>query len=198
MMEVPLSTFLRFVSARGIAKVNKVLESQQEYEPYTDFYKRLRERAIEALQTGDLAELRRLPIVVPDTRKVPSYQLCAQGLERLTKRHEMSVLRRVDPLPWHTGELEVRVNPELVLKIDGETFLTKLYMGKEPLTKVAIQAFGYLVSQTHGKVVQAKPALLDLRRSRPRFPPTPDKRLEQLVQGEAASFIAMWRTGRVA
>jgi hypothetical protein len=72
----------------------------------------------------------------------------------------MSVIRRVDPLPWRAGELEVRVNPELVMLIDGETCLAKLYKGKELLSKTAIQAFGYLVAQTHGGSCRRSPRCL--------------------------------------
>jgi hypothetical protein len=191
-MRVALNTFVSFVSVSGLAKVNKVAEAKREYHVQHDFYKKLRDRVIAALSKGDMTKVQQLPRIVKDDRKVSNYAACIEGLEKWMDKTTFSVVGVVAPAYWIHGELQISVNPELLIRVDGEAFAVKLYMGKDRLSRAALQTYGYLVATSHKELRDAMPAILDLRRSRLIPVPASTRRVRQLVEGEAAAFITMW------
>jgi hypothetical protein len=156
-----------------------------------DRYKRLRNEVVPALRTGDLQHLESLPPRVTASKR-NDYAACVNGLRLFLKKHEVKFLADIAPSDWTCGELEVRVNPEVRLQVDGVAYLVKLFMVQQPLLVVSEQALGYLITEAHCSSWSDSPALLDLRRSKLVLPRRPTTRTPKLVRVEAASFVAMW------
>jgi hypothetical protein len=195
-VKTSLTHFLRFLSTRGLARVQIVTDSQQKYDPATDYYRKLREGIIDALASGNTKPLWALLGSVSDDRKIPHYKVCIERLEGWLRKNKLNVISQLDPATYKLGHLRVNVSPELVMQINARRHIVKLYMAKEPLSPYALRAYGFLVRNTHGE--SAEPAILDVRNGKLRTARVTSKRRTlQWLLGEAAAFIEIWE-GRAA
>lgn len=195
--EVPLSIFSAFVSApTGAARLAKVIEAKERYDPRRDFYRELREAAIKTLVTGDLVHVRRTAERAHETRG-DHYRTCAAGLERWMHKNDYQVIERPKSGRWESAHLVIIINPELLVRIRGSLFLIKLYLRQDTLTRDGINAFSFLVSTTQGKAATAEPRLLVLRASQLQNA-RPPKGIAHIVASEAAAFASMWKNSQVA
>src|SRR6187402_545556 len=134
MLRIPLTTFIDFTVAQGTTRVALARRSEDEYDPKRDFYKGLRERTIRQFVEGwNAAAFRRSLREVKNPRKQASYESCRRGLTRWARGREIAATRSRASF-WQAGGLEVRVNPELRLIVDGYRFIAKLYFKADELT----------------------------------------------------------------
>lgn len=195
--EVPLSIFTAFVSApTGAARLAKVAEAQQEYDPRHDFYKPLREAAVRTLVTRDPGFVHHAAGAAHESRR-GQYAICARGLEAWMRKTDYKVLERPKSVGWESGGLVVNVTPEFLLEVKGELTLVKLFLRQDPLTRDGRNAFSYLVSKTHGRSLKGEPQLLVARSSQLQQG-HPPRGIAKIVEGEAAMFLSMWRSIRAA
>lgn len=195
-MRVGLNNFLRFISANGASKVNQVLEALQDYRDWKDFYKDFREAAVLAIASGDLAQLRSVVLNADTELKQKHFSECLEGLEDWARRNSYAYISAPVGRSWDAGEIKIAVNPEVIIDIDGERYIVKLYMSKEKLTQPARRAFAWLVHKTHGTA--ARPAILEVRKGRLAPAPKPTGKIAQWVRAEVAAFIALWKMNRAA
>lgn len=95
---------------------------------------------------------------------------------------------------WETPQLRVTVNPELGLVIEGIPHYVKLYMRKEKLSRRKREATLELLAITHQEEIQrgAVVAVLDVRRQLLHSSTkTPNKRIDAVLEGDAAAFRAI-------
>lgn len=195
-MRVGLNNFLRFISANGLSKVNQVLEALQDYLPGRDYYKDFREEAVLALVTGKTDRLQKLIDNLADERKKPHYEMCLAGFQQWLAKTQYRVVSHPKPRSWKAGEIQIAVNPEILIEVGNTLYIVKLYLSKEKLSQPARRAYAWLVGETHGKEPTA--ALLDVRKSRLTPVPAPTDRIEQWIRGEVAAFIALWKMNKAA
>lgn len=188
-MAVNLSLFVEFTVAQGTARVACVADSKNEYDPRIDFYKGFRERAIKQLVKGWSAqEFRQLVKEVKAPGKQASYESCRSGLTQWARGKEITATRAPNQI-WSAAGLEVSVNPELRLVIDGDRYVVKLYFKGPELTTAREEHLLFLLNETAPKGFEA--AVLDVRRSQLLTAQGQDPDLEALIISDAAAFAAL-------
>lgn len=189
MTTVPLSTFVEFTLAQGTARVALATASESEYDPRRDFYKGVRERTVRQFVDGwSAVAFRRSLREVKNPRRQASYEACRRGLTRWARGREI-VASRARAGFWEAGGLEIRVNPELRLTVDGDRFLVKLYFKADEQTPARRENTLFLLSETAPQGVQA--AILDARRGQLITVDEQDPALDALLTSDAAAFSAL-------
>jgi hypothetical protein len=196
MPEVSLTAFVDFVSRAGSPKLTVVSrwKHMPEYRLSRDLYRSVRLRIVEmhsadeaiSALTGLLAELR-------NARQISTYPAIIEGYRVWRGRKR---IRWFDPATtvWSHGDLDVRVNPELGLEINGVPHLIKLYFKADKLSKQGVSVIPHLMRVACG---EASPdgcvmGVLDVRRSRLHTLSVRDPALDVLLRGEAAYWMTVW------
>jgi hypothetical protein len=96
--------------------------------------------------------------------------------------------------PYRIGDIEINVNPELGLIIDGKPHVLKMYFRGEPLSAKRTSVILNLL--TNGLEGVAQPgtafAVLDVRNAKLHGFKAPNPRISMLLRGEAASFATIY------
>lgn len=190
---ISLPTFVDFVCASGVAKITKVRTARDRYgapyQPATDYYKGLRETLTDVIRNGTGSPGLKGFVSSVHEKKVQHYKACVAGFRRFLRRHSVAHAGDVAPIYWSHAGLDVKVNPELLVTVDGTPTVIKLYFKEDPLSTQRIQTILQLLHETHGKIAVA--AVLDVRRGvLHRFKSIPG--VAHLLRGEASSFATIW------
>ncbi|HET8956129.1 MAG TPA: hypothetical protein VFN18_10775 [Solirubrobacterales bacterium] len=190
MPSVPLSKFVEFTVAQGTSRVRIVADSKKDYEPQRDFYKRLRELTQRQFVDGwDSAAYKRAIKKVATSKKLNSYEACRRGVTKWASGKQLSATKGSSKI-WSAGGLDVRVNPELDLSVNGSRFSTKLYFALDEPSGPRLETLLYLLA---AKAPSGRtPAVLDLRRGRLITIAELDPNLGPLLRSDAAAFVALY------
>lgn len=195
MPKVSLTTFVDFATAVGSTRLTKVRRAKssygEDYAPQKDFYKALREAIEDTFETGwSSADLKKKLSNISDPKKQKNYEACRKGINKWAgNKTFVSHPKKGDS--WKSGELTVKVNPELDLSINGSRHLVKLYFKGEALSKPRIDVILHLLGNGAGA---ATPAVLDVRRSKLYVPTVTRPGLGALLKAEAAAFSSLWQS----
>ena len=190
MPSVPLTSFVDFSVASGTSRLTAVTRANREYDPRYDYYKPLRERTIKQFTSGwDAREFRRSLQSVQDPRKLSNYEDCRGALTRWASGKTINSRAR-HRATWSAANLDVKVNPDLDLEVDGQRYVMKLYF-KADETSGARQA---VILHLLGEVAprNADAAILDARRGRLLTAGEADPNLGALLASDAAAFVTLW------
>lgn len=195
MPKISLTTFVDFTTSAGSTRLTKVKRAKadygQKYSPEKDFYKALREATEEVFEQGwSAADLKKILSRVPDPKKRKNYEACRKGLTKWAG-NKAFVFHPKQRASWKSGELTVKVNPELDLSINGTRHRIKLYFKGEPLLKSRIDVSLHLLGSGTAK---ATPGVLDVRRSKLYVPTVERPGLGALLKAEAAAFNSLWQS----
>jgi len=130
MPEISLTDFVDFVVKAGTPKLTKVrqVKDRGDYDPATDFWRPLREAITNFHQQGgtDKRQLDRVLTAVTDRKKSGRYASAVHSYKKFLGRKQTTWF---DPPRdvWSNAGLDVRVNPELGVIINGTRHATKLY-----------------------------------------------------------------------
>jgi hypothetical protein len=198
-VDVSMSEFVDFHVLTGSSRVAKVrmLKSRGEYEPATDFWRPLR-NAISAFHRRPEGDGRALADFLPpiSERKVVRYQAAMRGHAKYARGKEIRGFR-APTATWEVGELRVRVNPEVVLRIGATRYAVKLYFKAEPLSRGRAQALIALMEEelrpsvpdsTTFAVFDVPNAALRVADARSSLSDT-----QIALRAEARAFIDIWR-----
>lgn len=189
MPSVPLSTFIEFTVSQGTARVNAATLPSGAYDPRKDFYKRLREGTVRQLLEGwNAQQFRRATQRLAAPRKRASFEACRAGLTKWAEGKEIRA-RRTPNVTWAAAGLEVRVNPELRLSVDGRQLAAKLYFKVPELSAQRRDNILCLLAETAPPGAEA--AILDARRGELITAEQLDPDLDALLISEAAAFAAL-------
>jgi hypothetical protein len=125
-------------------------------------------------------------------RKKKSFEACRAGLSEWARGKAISA-RRAPNVTWAAAGLEVRVNPELRLTVDGQQFAAKLYFKVPELNNIRRDNILCLLAETAPPDAEA--AILDVRRGELITAEQPDPNLDALLISEAAAFAALLPSG---
>lgn len=199
MINISLTDFVDFVVSSGAPKMTKVKEikARGDYHPAFDFWKTLRDAIVDFHSHGITDKKhfdRMLESVTEDNRRAVYPSLIKNYKSFLGRKTIQSI--PVKKETWQYSRLTVRINPELFLTINDERHLIKLYFKSEALSQPRIAIIQLLLQLAFdGKIQQpTKFCVLDLRRNKLYPTPSPNASLLPLLQGEAASFIAIWES----
>jgi hypothetical protein len=199
-VRISLTDFVDFTIVNGSSRVAKVraLKKRGNYDPASDFWRTLREGIVELHRTAQMAPttLDSLVATQAGTRRHARYADAADGYKKFLGRRSFPWF---DPPPaqwWHEGELDVRVNPELGLVVDGNPTVIKLYFKNEAPTRSRVQAvLAVLDAELASRAARgSRFAVLDVNGSRLMVP---DGRwsagdMKALLVAEARAFVDIW------
>ncbi len=197
-IEISLTDFIDFVNKTGNLKLTHVrqIKNRPEYEPYADFYKMVREKIQSVHQLEqDKSELDNLLSSISDEKKKKAYPQIIEGYKRFWGRKKPLWFKPPNKI-WKIGELEIKINPELGLKIGDDSYIIKLYFKEDKITKHQIdQILTLMENELRSKVriEEAKFSILDIRKSKHYIRKESGLELMPLLQGEAKSFIEIWK-----
>lgn len=196
MPSISLTDLVEVVTRAGTPKAKRVaaIKNRPAYQPQTDFYKALREGLVSIHEKGKgkdaLKEL--LPGLV-DQKKVANYPAAIDGYRKWWGKKTFEWFVPVRATYGHAG-VEVNINPELGLVIDGQRTLVKLYLKADALTKLRVD----LVTCLMEKALRPKchkddaVALLDVRKGK-LFVPGGDATVTgAMVDAELAYIADLW------
>src|SRR5262249_4025296 len=118
----------------GAAKLTALrdIKTRPAYSPALDFWKSLREAIVESAKGG--TSLDEVLDEIKDSKKLHRYQLAVHAYKKWAKRNQIEWFDPPQRI-WSYQDLQVRVNPELGIRLDGVPYVVKLYFKSEPLTQ---------------------------------------------------------------
>ena len=195
MDRISLSYFVDFVLKAGTPKLTGVREFKENKDDiYADFYKPVREAILDLHRTSASPDcLDAFLAAQTDERRKRIYPPIVEGYRKFLKSAKVTWFNPPAGA-YALGGLEINVNPELGLNIDGVPHLVKMYFRGEPLSAKRVQVvLNLLTSSGLGNAVPGCVfAMLDVRKARIHTLKSPNPRINLLLRGEAASFSTIY------
>jgi len=165
-----MTDFVDFVSSMGSPKATKVkqLKNRPEYHPSIDFYKPLRDGITNIhIQNRERDSLNQILNSLADKKKFSNYSELIAGYSKWWGRKEILWIGTNSDLFSFNG-VDISVNPELGVTVNGQEYLIKLYMKNEPLNTYRVRVLTYLmeIALTNSVSPNTKMAVLDVRNSK--------------------------------
>jgi hypothetical protein len=190
---ITFTTFMSFVLANGPSKLSQVRKALSIYTAAeyrkADWYLDLRKPIHDCFSGLGTITLDRALKGLTEPRKKESHEAVVDGLKQWLKGKRISTFE-VAPAIWSTGVLDVTVNPEYGLVINGQPFVVKLYMKEDKPDQRRLNPLLHMLERTHGD--KGKAMILDCRRGRHYVLTQQIKNIDLYLEGEARSFVAMW------
>lgn len=194
-IRITLTTFVKFALATTPGKRVAVVEEAKEYyEPgYTrlhDYWRPLRVAIVKMHENGsNPADLDAFLATVEDKR-LANFKLAARAYKRWMGKKSFDWVGGPGAT-WTHGLLVVKVNPEVIARINGTLNVVKLHFGEE-VSKRRVDTMIHLVETTLTTATNATVGILDVKRGR-LFPKTREvPHIEKFLRSEAAAFIELW------
>lgn len=195
MDKVSLTYFVDFVMKSGTPKLTIVrdFKERDKYEPFMDFYKNVREVMVEAHQGPTPKKaLDRFLASVKDEKKRKVYPGIIRGHKKFLGRKSVEWFQPPTAV-CKIGDMSVGVNPELGLLIDDVPHVIKLYFKEGRLVQNRVSSIVHLMTLALNNAAPGSVfGLLDVRHSRLHMLRAANPSLGALLEGEAASFAAMY------
>lgn len=195
MDRISLTYFVDFVLKAGTPKLTGVREfKENKDEIYTDFYKPVREAIVEMHKTGVSDRcLDQFLGSLTDERRKRIYPSIVEGYRKFLSSAKITWFNPPAGT-YPIGGVEININPELGLIIDGTPHLLKMYFRGEPLSSKRVQVVLNLLTASglSASVPGCVFAMLDVRKARLHTLKSPNPRLNLLLRGEAASFSTIY------
>jgi len=198
MTHISLTDFVDIVSLSGRPKATKVrqIKRREPYDPATDFYRRVRDAIVEAHQNNLDKDL--IDDVLPtltDPKKITAYPIILKGYKKWWGRKAPAWFEPPSRI-YSNFSVDISVNPELGLEIDGIPYLIKLYFKSKPLEKNKIDIITHLMSITLSELCPSpkstKMSVLDVRRAKLISPTVPFRGLTSMVDAELSYISTLW------
>jgi hypothetical protein len=197
-MKISLTDFVDFVVASGTSKLTKVrqIKNRPQYQPQFDHWKDLREAIVvyHAENKGDKKYFDSFIETVLDKKKKESYRPLITNYKSFLGKKKCDT-HDTENATWKYKTLEVRINPELCISVNGSKRLMKLYFKSVPLSKQKVDVIFVLMKHSLPKPQGlAEYALLDVNHNKEYVSKDPNDALLPLLYGEADSFITIWNS----
>jgi hypothetical protein len=198
MITISLTDFVDFVVTAGEPKLTKVrqIKERKEYKHRFDHWREMREAIVSYHADGanDKKFFDAFVSTVVDEKRQKTYPLVAKNYQSFLGRKTI-VSEATERTTWTYKDLNVIVNPELKLTIDGTCYLTKLYFKERKLTKrsvdIILVLMHHAIPTIKGKYTYA---LHDVKHNKLYTNEAPKDSLLPLLYGEATSFITIWES----
>jgi hypothetical protein len=191
-MKIPLTTFSTFVAGTPSAKIACVSTFKQGYDPRHDYWKGPREAIPrnhqDARPKSGLDDfLRRIT-----SNKAANYALRIEAYKEFWGSRRLQWAGGSSRV-WSSAGLDVSVNPELFLDINGKRHIIKLYFNKDKISSDRAHAMLRLMEIMFQKGPHKTLGVLDLGQGELITPGAPLDYLDPVLAGEAASFVAVYK-----
>lgn len=198
MINISLTDFIDYVSKVGSSKFSKVNQifSRDEYHPAFDFWKLLREGIIEFHeQNKNKAELDKILNQLTDKKKINRYPTLINSYKSFLGRKKIEWFEPPSK-DWKKDDLEIKLNPELGLDINGKLYVIKLYFKADKLSQMKADLILLLMNAKlkKGDFKEVTFAVLDVERKKLFEKTKLNGTHLPLLEGEALSFINIWNS----
>lgn len=196
MPRLSLTDFVDVVSTSGLPKSTKLsqIKHRETYHPAFDFYKPLRDYIVDIHRlnqsktalSGILARL-------TDQKKIDAYPSLVNAYRSWWGRKTLTWFDPPSGLYASSG-VEVSINPELGLQINGSQHLIKLYFKADSLSKNRVDVITHLMAKTlNGRCPSnTKMAVLDIRNAKLITTTVPIPTLDATLNAELAYIANIW------
>ena len=198
MIEISLTQFVDFTIRTGTTRVTKVRELKSrgnQYDPKIDFWRILRESIIEHCRSNskERLEIREVLKKVLSDKKIKNFPLRIEGYNKFRSKKKISWFEP-PRAEWEHSGVNVRVNPELGLNINGRRTIVKLYFKNDPLSKSRVEITRLLLATALKSDLDEEIdfAVLDVPRGKIYNSPKPDPSLPPLLLSEASALEVIW------
>lgn len=196
MPQISLTDFVDIVSKSGRPKATKVqqVKDRPEYEPAFDFYRMFREHVIEVHRLGNpRASVAEVLGELTDPKKIRAYPDLVDGYRKWWGRKTLEWF--VPPRAVYSAHgMDIIVNPELGLVINGHRHVVKMYLKSEALSAFKVEVITSLMQFQLRAMVhpEDKFAVLDVRESK-LFVADPAPPVSvPIVNAELAYIASIW------
>lgn len=195
---ISMTRFADFVVTDPLGQMAKVREVRRQYEqpykPGSDFWSRWREDVEKLHRKGATRD--GLPPIGKHAKdnRVEQYTSACEGYAKFWGRKHLAVVGHPKPALWTHGHLQVRVNPEWILEIDGKQCVVKLHLAERLVLnqRLANPLLGLLDMHFGSTVGGPDVAILDVHRGRLLRPTTSLEGMSTVLHMQAAAFLAGW------
>lgn len=193
--KVSLTTFVDFVLKSGMPKITVVrqFKNGDPYQPAFDFYKAVREAIVDVHENAKPKKALDAVLVGLDPKKVQQYTAVITGHKKFIGKKTMAWFAPPTGV-WSAGGLDVQVNPELGLDINGAKHIVKLYFKPESLPKKNVPIIVRLMEKSLAYPSPVTFSVLDVRRAALHSPSAAVAGLDGFLLGEALNFAAIFAT----
>lgn len=196
MPRISLTDFVDIVSAAGTPKATKIkqIKERPPYHPAFDFYKRFREDVVGIHKVGE--KRARLDVILSnltDAKTAKVYPALIAGYKKWWGRKQLEWVTPPAETFRHQG-IDVSVNPELGLQINGELHVIKLYLKASKLTRNRIDVILHLMETTLPPDDFPVMGVLDARNAKLHVSNKTNPQLGAMVDAELAYIAALWPT----
>ncbi|NHZ99424.1 hypothetical protein [Massilia sp. CCM 8734] len=196
MPKLSLTDFIDVVSKSGSPKATKVkqLKNRDAYSPATDFYKPFREALISLhREGGDRKVLDSMVLKLSDAKKITNYPDLVNGYKKWWGRKNLTWFTPPRGTYENSG-IEIGINPELGLEVDGKRLIVKLYNKADPITQFRIDMIPLLMEIVLRDKCQESDAvaLLDVRKGKLHFLSVNIATSKFALDAELAYVASLW------
>lgn len=196
MPNISFTDLVDVISKSGTPKATKVtqIKNRMPYHPATDFYKPLRDGLIDIHSSNkEKPALFQLLFSITDQKKIGNYSEIIEGYRKWWGRKNITWFEPPRTTYSYAG-IELAINPELGLIIDGARHIVKLYLKSDPLSKLRIDLATVLMEVTLRPHCQANDSfiILDARKSHQFTVTASIKQTLAVVDAELSYIAALW------
>lgn len=197
MISLTLSDVVDVFSKSGRPKATKVrqIKNREAYQPATDYYRPLRTALTEIHANGkDRSALASILPSITDPKKIANYHELVEAYGKFWGRKKIEWFTPPRASYSNNG-VEVIVNPELGLIVDGQQIVVKLYLKTDEISKAQIELVPVLMelvlrSQVSENVLMA---LLDVRKGKLHYLGTSSMATSTAMINAELSYVAtLW------
>lgn len=194
--KVTLTRFMDFVNASGMDRQKVVRETinAEKYSPCKDFYKDIRDAIVSFFKDkGSLESLEEEIALVKDEKKT-HYLSLLQGFEKWIKNKKI-VFLGAESCDYELSGLGLSINPELLLEINGEKTVVKLFFKDESIKRNTANMISVLMEMAFSvfetEYDDFNFAVLDLRNGKlfRITPSTPVEKILLTLNAEAKNWL---------
>ncbi|MBI1287946.1 MAG: hypothetical protein GC178_10235 [Flavobacteriales bacterium] len=198
MANISLTDFIEYVTKVGSTKFTKVkqIKEREEYHPSKDFWRPLREAIIEMHESdSDKKKLDAVVSSITDKKKLNLYPQLVKQYKSFLGRKDIEWF---DPpsKTWKFNGLEVKINPEIGLVINGHPYVIKLYFKADKLSQNKVDLILLLMNTQlkRKNLKEVRFAILDIPNKKLYEKTKLDTDHLSLLEGEAMSFMSIWES----
>jgi hypothetical protein len=193
-----MTRFADFCASDPVAQLSKVREIRRQYEqpyaPSSDFWSRWRD-GIEAVHRrgGHRDDVRAVAKQAQDNRG-DQYGSAAEGYRKFWGYKRIEFMGLLTPAIWQHDRLQVRVNPEWLMSINGKRTVVKLHLkDRLQLNQRLANPLLHLLDSHFGVDGRAV-GILDVHRGKLWTPTAESRSMESVLRMQAAAFLVGWDT----
>jgi hypothetical protein len=196
MPQISLTDLVDIVSTSGTPKATKVakVKARPDYEPAHDFYKPLRERIVDVHRDGDPKTVFTAFLQnIADPRKRANYPSAVTGYKKWWGQKMLTWFGPPRTTYAQHG-VEVMINPELGLDVNGTRYLVKLYFKDAALSKLRVDIITLLMETSLRPRCEKDEVMsvLDVRRGKLFRLQATSSATIAMVDAELAYVAALW------